>query len=202
MVARLPLLALAGALAFAAHPAAAQLASGSQSYQFLDAVKNDKATDVETMLAKPGSRIIDTQDPTNGETALHIVVKRDDSRYVSYLLGKGANPNIKDAAGNTPLMLAIDRGYGDLIPTLLRWKANPNVTGEGGQTLLIKAVLRHDEDMVRTLVDAGADPDRRDYVGKSARDYANGDPRYPGMIKLFADIKPQAKRGVSGPVLR
>ena len=83
---------------------------------------------------------------TTGETALHIVVKRNDSRYVSYLLAKGADPNIKDSAGNTPLLVAIDRGYAGLVPILLKGKANPNLVGDGGQTPLIKAVLRRDEE--------------------------------------------------------
>ena len=203
MIARLSLIALAGALTVAAFPASAQLASGSPGYQFLDAVKNDKASDVETILAKPGSRIIDTQDPSTGEGALHIVVRRDDSRYLSYLLGKGANPNVKNRQGDTPLLVAVDRGYGDLIPILIRNKANPNLAGDGGQTPLIKAVLRRDEQMVRALIDGGADPDKRDYMaGKSAREYANGDARSPGMIKLFADLPAAPKRGVSGPTLR
>jgi len=194
---------LAGALAVTALPAAAQLASGSPGYQFLDAVKNDKANDVESILAKPGSRIIDTQDPSTGEGALHIVVRRDDSRYLSYLLAKGANPNIKNRQGDTPLLVAIDRGYGDLIPILLKHKANPNLAGDGGQTPLIKAVLRRDEQMARDLLDGGADPDKRDYMaGKSARDYANGDARSPGMIQLFAKLPAAPKRGVSGPTLR
>jgi ankyrin repeat protein len=195
--------ALTGALTVTALPAAAQLASGSPGYQFLDAVKNDKGSDVESILAKPGSRIIDTQDPSTGEGALHIVVRRDDSRYVSYLLAKGANPNIKNRQGDTPLLLAIDRGYGDLVPILLKAKANPNLAGDGGQTPLIKAVLRRDEQMVRDLIEGGADPDKRDYMaGKSARDYANGDTRSPGMTKLFADLPAAPKRGVSGPTLR
>ena len=205
MITRLSRIALAGALAVAAAstPAAAQLISGSPGYQFLDAVKNDKGSDVDAILAKPGSRIIDTQDPSTGEGALHIVVKRDDAKYVTYLLYKGANPNIKDRQGNTPLLLAVDRGYGDLIPLLLKGKANPNLAGDGGQTPLIKAVLRRDEDMARDLIEGGADPDKRDYLaGKSARDYANGDARSPGMIKLFADLPAAPKRGVSGPVLR
>jgi ankyrin repeat protein len=203
MIARLSRIGLIGALAVTAVPAAAQLASGSPGYQFLDAVKNDKGSDVDAILAKPGSRIIDTQDPSTGEGALHIVARRDDAKYVSYLLYKGANPNLKNRQGDTPLLVAVDRGYGDLIPLLLKGKANPNLAGDGGQTPLIKAVLRRDEQMARDLIDGGADPDKRDYLaGKSARDYATGDARSPGMIKLFAALPSAPKRGVSGPTLR
>ncbi len=194
-------IAIAGALFAGALPATAQI-KGSPGYEFLNAVRDDKGADVDKILAKPGSRIIDTQDVTTGETALHIVAKRNDSRYVSYLLAKGANPNLKDNAGNTPLLVAIDRGYAGLIPILLKGKANPNAIGEGGQTPLIKAVLRRDEEMVRALIDGGADPDRKDYLaGKSARDYANEDARSATLAKLFADVPVKTRRAVSGPTL-
>jgi len=194
-------LALAGALFTAPLPAVAQL-SGSPGYAFLNAVKDDKGDEVDKILAKPGTRIIDTQDVTTGETALHIVVKRNDSKYVTYLLAKGADPNIKDNTGNTPLLVAIDRGFAGLIPLLLKGKANPNFVGDGGQTPLIKAVLRRDEEMVRALLDGGADPDRKDYLaGKSARDYANEDARSTTLAKLFKDVPVKTRRAVSGPTL-
>ena len=194
-------LALVGALLAAPFPIAAQI-KGSPGYEFLNAVRDDKGSDVDNILAKPGSRIIDTQDVTTGETALHIVVKRGDTRYTSYLLAKGANPNLKDNAGNTPLLVAIDRGFAGLIPILLKGKANPNFIGEGGQTPLIKAVLRRDEDMIRALLDAGADPDRKDYLaGKSARQYANEDARSSTLAKLFKDVPVKERRAVSGPTL-
>jgi ankyrin repeat protein len=194
-------LALAGALLAGASPAAAQL-QGSPGYAFLQAVRDDKGDEVDKILASPGTRIIDTQEPTSGESALHIVAKRNDSRYTAYLLAKGANPNLKDRQGNTPLMVAIDHGYAGLVPILLKGKANPNIAGDGGQTPLIKAVLRRDEDMVRALLDAGGDPDRKDYLaGKSARDYANEDKRGTSMAKLFADVPVKTRRAVSGPTL-
>jgi len=194
-------LAFAGVLLAGAVPSEAQI-KGSPGYEFLNAVRDDKGADVDKILARPGSRIIDTQDVTTGETALHIVVKRGDTRYTSYLLAKGANPNLKDRAGNTPLLVAIDRGFPALIPILLKGKANPNFIGEGGQTPLIKAVLRRDEDMVRALLDAGADPDRKDYLaGKSARDYANGDARSSSMVAMFKDVPVKTRRAVSGPTL-
>ncbi|MDB5679039.1 ankyrin repeat domain-containing protein [Sphingomonas bacterium] len=201
MAAPLLRLALAAALLAAPLPAAAQL-QGSPGYAFLQAVRDDKGEDVDKILAVPGTRIIDTQDVTSGESALHIVAKRNDSRYTAYLLAKGANPNLKDRQGNTPLMVAIDHGYAGLVPILLKGKANPNIAGDGGQTPLIKAVLRRDEEMVRALLDAGADPDRKDYLaGKSARDYANADTRNTSMAKLFADVPVKTRRAISGPTL-
>lgn len=193
--------ALAAVLMAGAYPATAQI-KGSPGYEFLNAVREDKATDVDRILAKPGTRIIDTKDVTTGETALHIVVKRGDTRYTSYLLAKGANPNLKDNAGNTPLLVAIDRGYTSLLPILIKGKANVNFVGDGGQTPLIKAVLRRDEEMIRALLEAGADPDRKDYLaGKSARDYANEDTRSSTLSRLFTDVPVKTRRAVSGPTL-
>jgi ankyrin repeat protein len=45
----------------------------------------------------------------------------------------------------------------------------PNATGE---TPLISAVHRRDIAMVRSLLKAGANPDRADSAGRTARDYA------------------------------
>ena len=41
-----------------------------------------------------------------GETALMMVVKRNNRKMMEYLLENGANPNISDNLGVTPLMIA------------------------------------------------------------------------------------------------
>ena len=47
-----------------------------------------------------------------------------------------------------------------------------NGVGSSGETPLITAVHRHDLVIMRSLLKAGADPDRADNSGRSARDYA------------------------------
>ena len=91
--------------ALAATPAAAQMGQ-SQSYKFLQAVRDAKGEEVTAILDTPGQTIVNTRDVTTGEGALHIVVKRGDLTYLRYLLGKGADMNMRDGRGNTPLMLA------------------------------------------------------------------------------------------------
>ncbi|MES2096634.1 MAG: ankyrin repeat domain-containing protein [Pseudomonadota bacterium] len=203
MVARPLRFALIAALTATALPAMAQLASGSPGYQFLEAVRGDKGSEVTAILSKPGTRIINTQDPTTGEGALHIVVKRGDAVYVRYFLAQpGIDPNLKDNRGNTPLLLAVRGGHTDLIEILLGAKANANIANSDGDIPLILAVMRRDTDMVRILIDGGADPDKTDRAGLSARDVAiSNATRDRAMADLFAAIPKKARRAVSGPTL-
>ena len=197
-------MALRHSLAFlallAAAPVAAQLQS--EGYKFLQAVKDSKTNDVITALNKPGSQIVNTKDVTTGEAALHMTVRRGDTAYTTYLLQKGADPNIRDGKNNTPMLVAIDSGHGELVSLLILGRANPNLGNSAGETPLIRAVQLRDAGLVRTLLGSGADPDQRDIIaGLSARDYAQRDGRSPIVSKLLADAPRTAKRAVSGPKL-
>lgn len=158
------------ALAFAlAAPAAAQFQS--EGYQFLEAVKDregDKATD---MLSKPGTQIVNSRDLTSGDTGLHIVVARSDLLWIRFLLQRGADPNIRNKKGMTPLQLATAMGFTDGVEALIKGGASINVADQTGETPLIAAVHARNVPLVRLLLDKGADPDRNDNSGRSARDY-------------------------------
>jgi len=195
-------LALAGVLLAAPLPAIAQI-KGSASYDFLQAVRDDKGQEVVDTLSKPGTRIINTRDPSTGEGALAIVVKRGDAKYVRYFLAQdGVDPNIRDNQGNTPMLLAVQYGYDDLVPILIAGKANPNLGNSGGETPLILAVQKRDASLVRVLLDSGANPDQQDIgAGKSARDYAMQDTRSTAIAKMFEAVPKKARRAVSGPTL-
>lgn len=194
------------AIVFAALALAPNLAYAQQQregYKFLEAVRGEKETEVTAMLEKPGPTVINTRSLTNGETALHIVVQRGDKAYLTYLLQRGANPNVRDDAGVAPIVIAAGKGRTDLIEELVKYKANINYGNSSGETALIRAVQRRDLEMVRVLLADGADPDQVDLLaGMSARDYARDDRRTPALAKLLEDAPKKAKAStVAGPKL-
>ena len=151
-------------------PAAAQ--TYSPGYQFLEAVEKKDIGEVEKLLGKPGSTLINSRDITDGHTALHIAAQRRDIVWLVFLANKGANPNIADNRGVTPLTLASSLGFFEGDDALIKAGARVDEPNEAGETPLITAVHRRDTQMMRVLLAAGADPDRADNSGRSAREYA------------------------------
>lgn len=199
-----PVLA-AGPLAFALAlstgvPAAAQQRSPSST--FLDAVRKQDGNKVTEMLNEPGQNIANVKDD-KGDAAIHIVVRRRDSQYLRFILGRGGNVNLEDGGGNTPLMLAVEAAWPEGVALLIQQRANVNQANRGGETPLIRAVQRRDPALVRTLLAAQADPDQTDRLaGMSARDYATRDTRSPLIAQLLKDAaKVKRQGGAAGPKL-
>jgi uncharacterized protein len=192
--------ALAAALLLAA-PAAAQFQS--EGYKFLQAIRDGKNSEVVAALNRPGNYLVNTRDVTSGEAALHITVRRGDIQYTTFLIQKGADPNIRDGRQNTPMLVAIESGHGEMVPLLIAGKANVNLANASGETPLIRAVQFRDLALVRTLLAAKADPDQRDVIaGLSARDYAARDPRAAAIARVFESTPRTTTRpNVAGPRL-
>lgn len=168
-VARRLWLSLALGVMALSSPAQAQFSDG---YKFLEAVKKQKAEDVEKMISDPGSTIINSRDVTSGQTALHIVTARRDRTWLSYLIGKGANVNARDSRGVTPLVMASNLAWEEGVQLLVDAKARVDEPTSTGETPLIAAVHNRNLTLMRILLRAGANPDRADNSGRSARDYA------------------------------
>lgn len=189
--------ALIAATAFAV-PAAAQF---SDSYTFLKAVRDQDVAKARAMLDKPGS-VVNTRDPSSGEAALHIVVRRGDTPWLGFLLQANADMDIRDRDGNTPLLLAALSSYAEGVRVLIAVGAKVDLKNNAGETPLIKAVQARNADTVKLLIDAGADPDLHDNAaGFSARDYAAQGGRGGPIPKLLEQAKPKAAKPVQGPTL-
>jgi uncharacterized protein len=181
----------AAGMAGLAAPAQAQM-SFSDGYKFLDAVKKKDGQKVEDALNEPGTTIVNTRDVTTGESALHIVAQRRDLTWLQYLTGKGANVNARDGRGQTPLQIASGLGWREGVEFLVSNKARLDETNNSGETPLISAVHQRDLAMMRILLEAGADPDRADNSGRSARDYATLDGKSSMMLQAITNY---AKKG-------
>ena len=81
---------------------------------------------------------------------------------------------------------------------LLEQKAQVDRAANGGETALIRAVHLRDTAMVQILISHGANADKRDLTGLSARDYAERDARGTALATIIEAIKPT--RTPSGPV--
>lgn len=183
---------LVGLALLAPDPAAAQF---SRSYKFLEAVRKKKGDEVQDALDEPGSQIVNTRDVTTGETALLIVTARRDLTWMNYLIGKGANVNLADARGTTALQLAVSLGFVEGVELLVAQRAQIDVPNGSGETPLISAVHRRDVGMMRLLLKAGADPDRADNSGRSARDYALLAGRTSALVsEIENNAKPRGQR--------
>jgi len=162
---------LAGAVALlGALPAGAQLYS--DGYKFLKAVKDKDGTVVTELLDAPGSTVVNARDLSSGETGLHYATQRRDVTWIRFLTSRGANPNISDKNGVTPLVIATRLGFNEGVEALIAGGASVDVATSTGETPLISAVHRRDSGLMRVLLEAGADPDRNDNSGRSARSYA------------------------------
>lgn len=189
--------AMAMALLALAVPAQAQFSDG---YKFLEAVKKRDGTKVNDMLAEPGTTIVNTRDVVSGESALHVVTARRDLTWMAFLIGKGANINARDRNGVTPLVVASNLGFIEGVELLIERKALVDVPNSAGETPLISAVHRRNIPMMRLLLKAGADPDRADNSGRTARDYAAADGKTsPLLAEIETNARPKAQRG-SRPV--
>ena len=133
-----------------------------------------------------------------GSTPLHIAANTSSPEMAKSLIAKGANVNVHDGRGVTPLQLAVTLGFPEGVELLVSQRARVDEPNSEGETPLISAVHRRDTALMRVLLKAGANPDRADNSGRSARDYAllNG-PGNSLINEITSNAKPAGQR--SGP---
>ncbi|MDB5699162.1 MAG: ankyrin repeat protein [Alphaproteobacteria bacterium] len=173
----------------------------SDGFSFLKAVKERDGEKATSLVSTPGSVVINTKDRSTGNGALHMLARERDLTWLSFLLGKGAKPDLQNNQGDTPLAVATQVGWVDGAEQLIRMGASVDLPNGRGETPLILAVHNRDVPMVRLLLNSGANPTRSDSVaGYSALDYARQDGRSSAVLKLI-EAKQAAKATIAGPKL-
>ncbi len=183
------MIGLAGVM-LVAGPVTAQGMS-SNGEEFLRALRQREDSKALTLAEADGSSVVNHRGQ-DGSTALHIVVKTRNSYWLSFLLEKGADKNAADRNGDTPLILAARSGYGEGVARLLMSRTQIDRSNRLGETALITAVQQRQAAIVSALLKLGANPDKRDHTGYSAREHAARDTRSKEMLKLIETVKSRA----------
>lgn len=100
---------------------------------------------------------VNFKDTTNGDTSLHIAVRKGDKDLVSLLLEKGMEVDSRGGHDyKTPLHLAVEYGHKDIVAILLEEKADPNAGCRGFYHVLDSAYKQKDKEIIEMLLSKGA----------------------------------------------
>src|SRR4029077_10098604 len=102
---------------------ATSLVAASTDVRLVEAVKNSDKPAIHTLL--PQHIDLSAVD-TDGSTALHWAVRRDDLETANLLIASGADVKTANRYGVTPLSLACLNGNAAVIESLLKAGADPN----------------------------------------------------------------------------
>ena len=124
---------------------------------------------------------------TDGMTALHWAVHRNDLAMAELLIRAGADVQATNRTGAKPIYLAAINGNAEMIRLLLDAgeDANAVVTGEA-ETVLMLASKTGNPDAVRLLLERGADPNAQQIRGQTAVMWAAAE-GHAEVIKLLAE---------------
>jgi ankyrin repeat protein len=132
---------------------ATSLIAASTDVRLVEAVKNADKPAIHTLL--PQHIDLSAVD-TDGSTALHWAVRRDDLETANLLITGGANVKTANRYGVTPLSLACLNGNAAMIEALLKAGADPNSALPGEESALMTASRTGRVDAVKVLIAHGA----------------------------------------------
>ncbi len=157
-----PLAALLGSVVVIAclAPAPAAEAAPRGAAPLIAAVKARDIDAVRVLTADPAVDVDEAA--TDGATALHWAVHRDDPRLVGLLIAAGADVAAANRYGVQPIALAAENGNAAILAALLAAGADANAALPGGETALMTVARTGRADALRALIAHGADVNARD----------------------------------------
>ena len=115
---------------------------------------------------------------------------------IDSLLKNGADANVKDSDGRSALMLAAMHNPDPLaVYTLIHFGArvNERETTSGKTALFFAVQYNPNPEVIMTLLNNGADQDITDFLGRTADDYADRNPKIKENPVLWLFHKYQPK---------
>jgi len=131
-------------------------------------------------------------------TPLHVAVENRSIAVAIFFLKNGADPNIKNGAGQTPLHLATEKGLLEIANILLKNGADPNVKNGAGQTPLHLATEKGLLEIADILLNAGADIHEKNDRGNTVLHVAIAKKQIDLILfflRLGADLNVRNKEG-------
>lgn len=128
---------------------------------------------------------------SEGTPLISIATRNDCMEKVQWLYEKGADINaISSDRGYSPVMDAVWRKNYNITKYLIEKGADLKFISSDGQPIMVLAVGNGDAKIVDLLLQNGADPDLRDGMGMSARNYATLFKR-PDLVEIMNKYPPK-----------
>jgi len=103
----------------------------------------------------------------NGDTALHLAIKRRKYHIAKYLIERTKNINDQNEKGHTPLMTAVIHASEEMVRIVLESGARVKIKDNNGWTALYHAAAGINPEEVKLLIKYGADVDSENKNGFS-----------------------------------
>ncbi len=149
---------------------------------FASHIANDDAKECDLFLE--AGMDVNSRD-SNGTPMICIAARSDKVDRIKWLLDNGADINaVSKDRGYSATMDAVWKNNEDAVKALVTRGANLNFISRDGQSVLVLAVGTGNAKVVEILAKYGADPDIKDQMGMSARQYAVLFKK-PAMVESF-----------------
>lgn len=131
-------------------------AAAAAAQEIFDAARAGDLARV-TALVEADPALVAARSPS-AKTPLTYAAQAGHLEVVSYLIGRGADPNAGNVSHETPLIYAAWFGHAEVVACLLAHGADPNLASDSGDNALDVAIMRGFAPIVGLLEAAGAVP--------------------------------------------
>ncbi|NXO02033.1 ANKE1 protein, partial [Rhinopomastus cyanomelas] len=139
-----------------------------QIYKLLQCTHQKDKKQIEKLIENGLPNLLNLTEPVQGYSALHLASIKNDTDMCSFLLERGAHPDVQDKMGRTPAMMAADLGHELVLELLVKAKADMTIVDSEGKGILFYCILptgRHYRCM-QIALDCGADVNNCTAEGK------------------------------------